>query len=105
MPHVIHSRPLAVLFDLDGTLIDSIELILNSAEHAFKGRAGVVPTTQEWLSDLGKPLTVMFRKYAREAADVDALIAVYREYQTANHDRLVTAYETVVDTLNALRAA
>ena len=105
MPHVIHSRPLAVLFDLDGTLIDSIELILNSAQHAFKGRKGVVPTTEQWLADLGKPLTVMFRKYARDQADVDSLIAGYREYQLANHDRLVRAYDSVVETLDALRDA
>ena len=102
---MIHPRPLAVLFDLDGTLIDSIELILNSAQHAFRGREGRIPTTAEWLSDLGKPLTVMFKPYARDAADVDTLIAGYREYQLANHDRLVRAYETVVETLDSLRTA
>jgi len=105
MSSVIHPRPLAVLFDLDGTLIDSIELILNSAQHAFRGREGRIPTTADWLRDLGKPLTVMFKPYAKDAADVDTLIAGYREYQLANHDRLVRAYETVVDTLGSLRAA
>ncbi|MDB4899255.1 MAG: hypothetical protein JWN53_1063, partial [Gemmatimonadetes bacterium] len=29
----------ALLFDLDGTLVDSIELILNSARFAFEGFA------------------------------------------------------------------
>jgi pyrophosphatase PpaX len=102
---VNRTQPLAVLFDLDGTLIDSIELILNSARHAFTGRRGHVPSDAEWLSHVGTPLATTFRRYARDEADVDALIAKYREYQLANHDRLTNAYEAVVDTLDALRRA
>lgn len=97
-------RP-AVLFDLDGTLLDSIELILNSAHFAFEGRGGHVPSDAEWLTGLGIPLPVMFRRYARDEAEVDALIARYREYQMPNHDRLVRAYDGVVDTVRALQAA
>lgn len=99
------SRPFAVLFDLDGTLIDSIELILNSARHAFRDREGYVPTDAEWLALVGTPLVTMFRPYARDAADVDALIAMYREYQLANHDRLTRCYDQVVETVDFIRAA
>ncbi len=99
------SRPLAVLFDLDGTLIDSIELILNSARHAFRGRDGRVPDDAEWLSGVGIPLATMFRRYARDEADVQALIATYREYQLEHHDRLTRCYDEVVETVDFLRAA
>jgi pyrophosphatase PpaX len=102
---VYRTQPLAVLFDLDGTLIDSIELILNSARHAFAGRNGHVPGDTEWLSHVGTPLATTFRRYARDEDDVEALITKYREYQLANHDRLTSAYGTVVETLTALRAA
>jgi pyrophosphatase PpaX len=98
-------RPLAVLFDLDGTLIDSIELILNSAKHAFRDRDGHVPSDAEWLTGVGIPLATMFRRYARDEAEVDALIVKYREYQLEHHDRLVRCYDQVVDTVSALRAA
>ncbi|HMC54229.1 MAG TPA: HAD-IA family hydrolase [Gemmatimonadaceae bacterium] len=96
-------RPAAVLFDLDGTLIDSIELILKSANHAFQGRAGHVPSDAEWLQGIGIPLTTMFRRYAHDDVDIAALIAKYREYQLANHDRLVRCYDDVVDTLDELK--
>lgn len=99
------ARPLATLFDLDGTLIDSIELILNSAKHAFTGRGGHVPDDTEWLSGVGIPLATMFRRYARDEAEVEALIAKYREYQLEHHDRLTRCYDQVVETVDFLRAA
>src|SRR5918995_752745 len=99
------ASPLAVLFDLDGTLIDSIELILNSAKHAFRDRAGRVPSDAEWLTGVGIPLATMFRRYAKDDTDVGALIAKYREYQLANHDRLVKCYDQVVETVDFIRAA
>jgi pyrophosphatase PpaX len=98
-------RPLAVLFDLDGTLIDSIELILTSARHAFTGREGYVPDDAEWLTGVGIPLATMFRRYARDEAEVDALIGRYRAYQLANHDRLTRCYDQVVETVSFLRAS
>jgi pyrophosphatase PpaX len=98
-------RPFAVLFDLDGTLIDSIELILNSAKHAFREREGHVPSDAEWLTGVGIPLASMFRRYARDEAEVESLIAKYREYQLAHHDRLVTCYDQVVETVDFIRAA
>lgn len=102
---MVRPRPLAVLFDLDGTLIDSIELILNSAKHAFRDRNGHIPSDAEWLTGVGIPLVTMFRRYARDDADIDALIGKYREYQLANHDRLVRSYHLVVETVDSLRAA
>lgn len=98
------NRPGAVLFDLDGTLIDSIELILQSARHAFIGRERT-PSDAEWLAGVGIPLATMFRKYARDDADTEALVARYRAFQIPNHDRLVRAYDGVAETIRALREA
>ncbi|MEK7403008.1 MAG: HAD-IA family hydrolase [Gemmatimonadota bacterium] len=105
MPASLAGRLPAVLFDLDGTLIDSIALILQSAQFAFVGHDGRVPSDDEWLTGVGTPLAVMFRKYARDEDQVNALIERYREYQVPNHDRLVKAYDGVVDTVRGLRAA
>lgn len=99
------ARPLAVLFDLDGTLIDSIELILKSARHAFEASGRESPPDEEWLAGVGTPLVAMFRPYVATDADVDALILKYREYQLQHHDRLTRCYDCVVDTVEALHAA
>jgi pyrophosphatase PpaX len=100
-----HARPVAVLFDLDGTLIDSIELILGSMRYAFAKCRAPVPTDPEWLTGVGTPLRTMFQRYASEETEIDRLIAAYREHQFANHDDLVRCYDDVQDMVAKLARA
>lgn len=98
--------PPALLFDLDGTLVDSIELILNSARHAFIDFVGVAPTDNEWRATIGRPLhTVLSEFAAGNAAESARLLARYRDYQLENHDRLLHAYTGIVPALRAFAAA
>lgn len=99
------TESVAVLFDLDGTIVDSIELIINSARYAFEGFAGRSPTDDEWRAGIGRPLAVMFREFAADEDDVKRLIARYREYQLANHDRLLRAYDGIVPVVQDLHRA
>ena len=96
-------RP-AILFDLDGTLIDSIDLLVTSMVYAFEGR-DVQPPLDEWIAGIGTPLDAMLRTWARDEEDVLALRARYREYQFANHDAKTHAYPGAVDTVRSLHAA
>ena len=86
---------MAVLFDLDGTLIDSIGLILGSMRYAFAKCRAPLPTDAEWLAGVGTPLRTMFQQYFSDDAEIDRLIAAYREHQFANHDDLVRCYDDV----------
>ena len=88
--------PPAILFDLDGTLVNTIPLIVGSMQYAFEGRDRV-PTTEGWLAQLGTPLPAMMAPYASGPADIAALIARYREHQRANHDLLIRAYDDATD--------
>ena len=94
-------RP-AILFDLDGTLIDSIELILGAARHAFVGFAGRAPTDEEWRAGIGRPLQTVLREYAPDDAEAARLFARYREYQLEHHDRLVRPYAGIVELVQRL---
>ena len=96
-------RP-ALLFDLDGTLIDSIELILGSARYAFADAPGHRPTDDEWRAGIGRPLQFTIREWCDSDAEADRVLGRYREYQVENHDRLVRAYNGVVDTLHEFAA-
>jgi pyrophosphatase PpaX len=94
-----------VLFDLDGTLIDSIRLILDSYHHTLAAH-GVPPRTDEdWLRGVGTPLSVQFAEWRDDLGKLEAMVATYRAYNVAHHDRMVTVYPGVVAAVEAIRAA
>jgi pyrophosphatase PpaX len=92
-----------VLFDLDGTLIDSVRLILDSYHHTFAAHGLPPRSDEEWLEGVGTPLTAQFAAFESTAGMLDALIATYREYNLKHHDRMVTVYPGVVDMLRELK--
>jgi pyrophosphatase PpaX len=97
-------NPAPLLFDLDGTIVDSIELIVQAAEYAFDGRRGARPTRAEWEALIGTPLDLMLRRWALDEDDLKMLWARYREFQVEHHDRLVTPYPGAVDLIKRLHA-
>ena len=94
----------AVLFDLDGTLIDSMELIRRSYWHAWQVHRGVEPAREEWLEGIGRPLRWQFARVGQDAEEVEAMIATYRAYNLAHHDESVTAFPGAVEAVRALAA-
>ncbi len=98
-------RPIAVLFDLDGTLIDSIGLLLGSLHYAFEGFDGTIPTDEEWVAGIGTPLGTQLAPFARSPEELDHLMSRYRRFQRANHDSLTTLYPGALDTIKALHDA
>ncbi len=91
-----------ILFDLDGTLVDSIELIVAAALNAFAGRPGPSPTEEEIRRTIGRPLTTQFGPWLTGEDDLPFLVNRYREYQVENHDRLTSAYPGIPEALAAL---
>jgi len=93
----------AVLFDLDGTLLDSIRLIIDSYHHALQAN-GLPPRSDEhWLAGIGTPLRVQFREWADDPDLFEALITAYRDYNLANHDQRVRAYPGAVEMVQGVR--
>jgi len=92
------------LFDLDGTLINSIELILRSYRHTMRTHRGLEPPDDVWMSGLGTPLWVQFRHWTDDPAEIEAMVATYRAYNLAHHDALVRPYDGVVAAVRDLGA-
>ena len=92
------------LFDLDGTLIDSIELILRSYRHTMLEHRGYEPPDDVWMDGLGTPLWVQFRLWSDDESEIKAMVETYREYNLAHHDELVRPYEGVVEQVRRLDA-
>jgi pyrophosphatase PpaX len=92
------------LFDLDGTLIDSIELILRSYRHTMRAHRGYEPPDDVWMEGLGTPLWVQFRLWSDDESEIKAMVETYREYNLAHHDELVRPYDGVVEQVRKLHA-
>jgi len=94
---------MAVLFDLDGTLIDTIGLLLECARHTFEGRTPA-PTDEEWIAGIGTPLRKQFAAYTSSEDEIEELTQRYRAFQREHHDRLTTAFPGVLEVLDELEA-
>jgi pyrophosphatase PpaX len=99
------TRYTTVLFDLDGTLIDSIRLILDSYHHTLQAHGFPARTDEQWLAGVGTPLRIQFSDWSHDADLLEAMVATYREFNLANHDRMVTVYPGVGDMLRRLHEA
>jgi len=90
---------MTILFDLDGTLIDSTEAILESFAAAFETFHENVPDDATIKAQIGHPLDVMFRSMGVPEeyvwAHVDAYKAHYREISKAKTVLLPDAREAV----------
>lgn len=88
-----------ILFDLDGTLIDTNELIIASFAHTFEHYN--LPYTREELIEFnGPPLSETFSKIYPDR--VDEMIDVYREHNLRVHHEYVKAFPYVKEVLQTL---
>jgi len=93
-----------VLFDLDGTLIDSIELILASYRYTMRLHLGHAPDDALWLAGIGTPLRIQLTEFAQGPEQAEAMLGSFRQFNIENHDRMVRAYPGTSPTLETLRA-
>jgi pyrophosphatase PpaX len=93
-----------VLFDLDGTLIDSIELILASYHHTLAEHGYPSVSDAEWLRGVGTPLRAQLAQWATTPEQLESLVATYRAYNLANHDRMVRPFPSVPRVVQAIHA-
>lgn len=93
-----------VLFDLDGTLIDSVDLIVDSYNHCFRTHGLPERSRADILAGLGTPLRVVFGTMTDDPRQVAEWIATYREYNLAHHDARVRAYPGAVEMVRRIKA-
>lgn len=92
-----------VIFDLDGTLLNTDELIKRSFEYVFKRyRPDYTLSEEEYLSFLGPKLRDSFARYFPEEM-LDELVECYRDYNHVHHEDFVTVYPSVIETLVYLK--
>jgi len=93
------------LFDLDGTIIDSIDLILRSYRHTMQLHRGNEPQPPDdlWIEGLGTPLWAQFGQITNDKEEIERMVQTYRTYNLTHHDALVRPYEGVVEEIRRLK--
>src|SRR5947207_15938146 len=95
------------LFDLDGTIIDSIELILRSYRHtmALHRSNEPLPPDDMWIQGLGTPLWAQFGQITEDKEEIEQMVQTYRTYNLTHHDALVKPYDGVVAEIRRMKDA
>ncbi|MGL4335600.1 MAG: pyrophosphatase PpaX [Turicibacter sp.] len=93
----------AVFFDLDGTLIDTNKLIIDSFRHTFKTYFPERHFLDTEIYDcIGPTLTQTFTLHNPDA--VEEMTDTYRTYNKEKHDEMVEIYPGILEMLTALKS-
>ena len=93
----------ATLFDFDGTLVDTTDLIYQSMRHAAGEVLGREISREVLMANVGQPLPRQMELLSAEHAE--ALLASYRLHNEENHDALIKEFPGVEESLARLHAA
>ena len=93
-----------VLFDLDGTLVDSGVGVTNSVAYALQKFGIEPPPRQELFKFIGPPLTQSFKEFCGfDEENVSLAIKYYREYYSEKGILECTMYDGVPQLLKSLK--
>ena len=94
----------AALFDFDGTLVDTTEMIYQGMRHAASTVLSRDDIPRETLlANVGQPLPRQMELIDAEKAEL--LLEAYRHHHEENHDALIQEFPQVAVTLSRLRSA
>ncbi|MEX2104213.1 MAG: pyrophosphatase PpaX [Bacilli bacterium] len=89
-----------ILFDLDGTILDTNELILVSFMYTLEREYPGKFTREHVIPYMGEPLPEQMARF--DATRIEELVRIYREHNVRVHDELVTAFPHVVEVIAKL---
>lgn len=89
-----------ILFDLDGTLINTNDLIMASFQHTLNHYYPDRFSEDDLLTFIGEPLYDSFKRLDKERAR--EMVEMYREHNIENHEKFVTPFPGVIDTVKQL---
>lgn len=101
-PNIVNRCFKGFLFDLDGTLVDTHELIAQSFRHASREVLGEQLPDEVLMANVGQPLMKQMKLLSAER--FQELYDTYREFNHARHDEFIRPYEGVEELLVELKA-
>ncbi len=90
------------LFDFDGTLADTNQIVIDSWQHTFKTVKGELGDEKWILSTFGEPLWFSMENAFPEE-DVDEMIRIYRGYQKQHYKEEIKPFPGMVEVIKELK--
>jgi pyrophosphatase PpaX len=92
-----------ILFDLDGTLVDSNEIIIQSFKETFKYyQPNIEYTRNQIIEMIGPPLKETFKIVSEETKVINEMIDYYRTFYQKHEFEYIKLYDNVIETLEKL---
>lgn len=92
-----------VLFDFDGTIMDTNSFILQSWQHTFRTVEGRERPQEEIIETFGEPLAVTMEKLLPQIP-VEEGIDIYRSYHYDNFTELIEVFPGIPELLKKLKS-
>jgi len=81
---------LTILFDLDGTLIDSTDAILQSFAYSYEQTSTEIPDDHQIESLIGYPLDIIYQKLGMQHSEIEHHVGLYKQkYRQISKDLTV----------------
>jgi len=90
-----------VLFDLDGTIVDTNELIINTFMHVIDKHLDKSYTREQIIPHMGMTLEEQLQIFSGQE-DVAHLVKEYRTYNNEHHDDLVREFPHVLEVIRSM---
>lgn len=99
-------EPKGLLFDLDGTLLDTYDIVLASMEYTLNEVAGLGLTEAQLMAGVGTPLRDQMLGFSSgDEAKAEEWLRIYREHNVAVHDAQIRAFPDTRAALERFREA
>lgn len=100
IPKGLNMKINCMLFDLDGTLINTNELVIQSFLHTMRVHFNREHQPQDFIPYFGEPLVTTLERFA--PGQVEELLKTYRAFNLEKHDDLTTHFVGIDETLRQL---
>lgn len=92
-----------VLFDFDGTIMDTNDVIMQSWQHTFRTVEGKERPEEGIIETFGEPLFITMEKLLPQIP-VEEGVSIYREYHYSNFTDLIDVFPGIIDLLKELKS-
>lgn len=91
-----------ILFDFDGTVMDTNHVIINSWQHTFRTLEGREEAVEKIIATFGEPLDITMKKLF-PGVPTDEGVAIYRSYHRDNFGRLINVFPGMRELIQELK--